>query len=62
MVEELLNQLKEMQRLILADDEILRNQAQILRKMYDELKKAGFSSEQALQIVANQGIGMKASG
>lgn len=61
MFTEMLNQMKEMQRMMLSDNEIMKNNAKLLKNMFDELKAVGFSEEQAVHIVASQGAGMKSS-
>jgi hypothetical protein len=60
MVGDTLELLKELQQAILNDPEIIRGQAKVLKRMFDELQKAGFTAEQAIKIVAAQGTGMKA--
>lgn len=57
----ILNQLKELQRAVLEDNELMALQAQLMKKMYDELTKVGFTAQEAIQIVAAQGAGIKAN-
>lgn len=57
MMEELLEMLREYEQ----NDEIFETLARMMRKMYDALIKAGFTPEQAMQIVASQGAGIKSS-
>ena len=54
MVKELLDQLEN-------DDEYFDKVARVAKKMHDSLVKAGFTEEQAVQIVASQGIGISKS-
>lgn len=61
-MEHILNQLKELQRAVLEDNELMALQAQLMKKMYDELTKVGFTAQEAIQIVAAQGAGIKANG
>jgi|JI10StandDraft_1071094.scaffolds.fasta_scaffold1474777_1 hypothetical protein len=61
MFDSMLDQLKQFQQAVLADDEVFNNQAKMLKKMYDALTGAGFTPEQATQIVAAQGTGAKTS-
>jgi hypothetical protein len=55
MVERLL----EMMREVMENDEFFELQANMIKKFYDALVTAGFTEEQALKIVAGQGIGLK---
>jgi hypothetical protein len=55
----MLEQIKGMLREMVADDELFAIMAQGYKKAYDALIKAGFTEEQAMQIVANQGMGVK---
>jgi hypothetical protein len=55
----MLKQLKEMLKEVVADDELFDLIAQYHRKAHKALIKAGFTKEQATQIVAHQGVGVK---
>jgi hypothetical protein len=57
----MLEMLKEILQAIVADDEIFDLNAKAMRKMHQALVKNGFTEEQATQIVASQGHGIKAS-
>lgn len=50
-VEDMLPQLKKMQRAALEDEELYQLQAQLAKKFFDALKKVGFTDEQAIQLV-----------
>jgi hypothetical protein len=56
----MVEQLKEMMRELLADDEFYDLLAQGMKKMHDALVRAGFSSEDATRIVSSQGSGISA--
>lgn len=57
----MLEQLKEMVRMMVEDDELFDLTAQLLKKSHSALIKAGFTEEQATTIVAGQGTGIKTS-
>jgi hypothetical protein len=54
----MLGHLKEELREIIGDDELFGLLAQGHKKFLDALIKAGFTEEQATQIVAGQGMGL----
>lgn len=54
-----MDELKEMLREMLKEDELFDLGAQLLKKTYDSLIKTGFTEEQATQIVAGQGLAIK---
>jgi hypothetical protein len=58
----MLKEFKEILREFVADDELFELTAQIMKKSHTALVKAGFTKEQATQIVASQGIGAKING
>ena len=58
----MLEQLKEMLKEVVADDELFDLMAQGLKKAHGALIKAGFTEEQATQIVAHQGMSIKGNG
>lgn len=60
-MERMIQQLKELQRAVLEDGELMALQAELMKKMYDELRKVGFGNEDAVKIVAFQGSGVKIS-
>jgi hypothetical protein len=55
----MLEQFKRMLREVLKDDEIFDLIAQGFRKTHTSLVKAGFTEDQATQIVASQGMGIR---
>ena len=57
----MLEQMKEMLRMVMEDDELFELMAQILKKSHSALITAGFSEEQATTIIASQGSGIKAN-
>ena len=58
----MLEQLKKKLREVVADDELFELVAQGLKKTHSSLVKAGFTEEQATQIVAHQGMSVKGNG
>lgn len=58
----MLEQLKEMLKEMIADDELFDLAAQGMKKCHKALVKAGFTEEQATKIVASQGMGVKMNG
>lgn len=57
MIEQLLEMLREVEQ----NDELFDITAHLMRKFYDSLLKVGFTEEQAIKIVAGQGIGITTS-
>lgn len=57
----MVEQIKELLREFLEDDEISDMMAKIMMKNYQALLKAGFSEANAIKIVAGQGLGLKTS-
>jgi hypothetical protein len=55
----MLEDMKEMMKGIIADDEFFDLMAQGMKKAHDALVRAGFTVQQATAIVAQQGIGFK---
>ena len=51
--------MKEQLQEMLAEQELFDLTAQVLKKMHDEMVKAGFTESQATTIVAGQGLGNK---
>lgn len=51
-------ELKEMLESVLKDDEGLDLIAKIMAKLKDKLTERGFSREEAVQIIAGQGVGV----
>ena len=51
-----MHEIKEQLKAILADDEVFDLGAQMFKKAYDSLVKAGFASDEALTILARQGV------
>jgi len=56
----MLDQLKDLLKAVLADDELLVLSAKMMKKNYDALVAEGFTVDQATKIVAGQG-GIKTS-
>lgn len=54
----MLGQLKEMLKQVIADDELFALTAEAIRKNHQALIKAGFSEDEAIKIVAVQGMGV----
>ncbi|MDB5194642.1 MAG: hypothetical protein JWN50_656 [Parcubacteria group bacterium] len=54
MFDEIVEQLTELLETMLKKDQIFKLGAQFSKKSYDALIEAGFTPEQAIQIVANQ--------
>jgi hypothetical protein len=57
----MIEQLKEMIRELAEDDEIMHLVARAMRKFYNSLIDAGFTPEQAMEIIISQGLGFKAN-
>lgn len=57
MIKMMMGVLKEIE----TNDEFFATVAKILKKMHTALKDAGFTEDQATEIVASQGIGTKTS-
>ena len=57
----MLEQLKEMLKEVLADDELFTLSAKVMKKSYEALIAEGFTPDQAIKIVAGQGVGVKSS-
>lgn len=57
----MLEQIKELLREFIADGEVFDLVAQGLKKSHEALIKAGFTEAQATQVIAGQGMGLKAS-
>lgn len=58
-MEELMDQIKEMMESMLENDELIDLGSKLMKKTFDSLVAAGFNGEQAIQIVAHQGFGIK---
>jgi hypothetical protein len=54
-MDEMLDQMIAMLRTMLKRDELFEIGAQMVKKSYDAMIKAGFTEDQALKIVAGQG-------
>ncbi len=61
MHELMIEQVKEVVRELIADDELFAMMAKGMRKLHLALVAEGFTEEQAAKIVATQGMGSKAS-
>ena len=61
MFEELFKDMKKSSALIAGDDEFFATLATIYWKMYTSLTKVGFSDEEAMKIVAQQGMSLKSN-
>lgn len=57
----MLEQLKEMLKEVATDDELFELMAKTMKKLHGALVKEGFTNEQATQIVASQGMGVKSN-
>lgn len=57
----MIQQLIEMMKMMLEQDELFELGAQATKKSYDALREVGFTEDQALQIVAHQGSLVKSS-
>ena len=49
----MLDQVNEMMEMAMNDEKFMPNIAKMMKKLFDELVKAGFTEEQAARIVAN---------
>ncbi len=55
----MLDEIKDLMKAVLEDDELFTLSAKAMKKAYDALMAAGFTAEQATVIIANQGFGLK---
>jgi len=62
MFEELIEQVREGLQLISKDEELPGLMAKVIRGNYDALLAQGFTPDQAVRIVAAQGVGLKTNG
>jgi len=59
MFEELIEQVREGFQLLSKDEELPRLMAKVIRNNYNALIAEGFTPDQAVRIVAAQGVGIK---
>ncbi len=62
MYKEMFDQLEGMMEEIMKRDSLFETLGKAYKKTLDSLIAAGFTREEAVQIIANQGMGMKVSG
>ncbi len=58
-MDRIVNEMCDMLKHLVNDEELIPTVAKGMRKMHDALVNEGFSSEQAMQIICSQGLGIK---